>query len=113
MPIQILLIAAILAIIWVTWKRAQQRAVSTASAAGWTVLWLAAAAVIYRPELASLLAEALGVGRGADAVVYLAVIALFYLVFRIFVRLERMERDITDVVRAVAISASGRDSDRK
>ncbi len=43
------------------------------------------------------------VGRGLDVVLTASVAALFYLVFRVIARLERMERDLTKIVREMAI----------
>jgi len=69
----------------------------------WSLLWLAVVGVVLRPETASFLARSLGVGRGADVVVYLAIAALFYLQFRLFGRLEDHERQITELTRALAL----------
>ncbi len=69
----------------------------------WSLLWAGIVAVVLRPETASFLARRLGVGRGADVVVYLAVAALFYLQFRLFSRLEDHERQITALTRELAL----------
>ncbi len=65
----------------------------------WFVFWLAVAIAFITPEFLTHLANLLGIGRGADLVLYVAVVVVFYLMFRIFVRLEKMEREITKVVR--------------
>ena len=50
------------------------------------------------------MAERIGViASGIELVVYLSVVIAFYLIFRIFVRLDRIEKNITKVVREVAI----------
>ncbi|MFZ5390886.1 MAG: DUF2304 family protein, partial [Patescibacteria group bacterium] len=41
-------------------------------------------------------------GRGSDLVVYLAVLILFYLVFKMVVRLEKIEQQLTMIVRSLA-----------
>lgn len=69
----------------------------------WSLFWAAVIAVVLRPETASVLARNLGVGRGADVVVYLSIVALFYLVFRMFARLEDHERHITELARTLAL----------
>lgn len=69
----------------------------------WSLLWIAVIAVVIRPETASLLARTLGVGRGADVVVYLSIAALFYLQFRTFGRLEDHEHQITALTRELAL----------
>ena len=69
----------------------------------WTLLWGAIAIIVIRPETASEAARRLGVGRGADVVVYLSIAALFYLQFRLFARVEDQERQITRLARELAL----------
>jgi len=69
----------------------------------WTLLWGAVIVVVLRPETASDIARRLGVGRGADVVVYLSIAALFYLQFRLFARVEDQERQITKLARELAL----------
>lgn len=75
----------------------------------WTTLWILVALAVIFPKTTDLFAKALGVGRGADLLVYLAVIFLFYLIFRIFIRLERIERDITKIIRKIALDEKLKD----
>ena len=70
----------------------------------WLVFWLAVGVAFVTPESLTRIANLLGIGRGADLVLYVAVVVVFYLMFRIFVRLEKMERDITKVVRSSSLS---------
>src|SRR2546421_11103572 len=69
----------------------------------WFLFWSAVIVVVIRPATTSAVARYLGVGRGADVVIYLALVLLFYLVFRMFGRPEELERQITRVVRAAAL----------
>jgi hypothetical protein len=69
----------------------------------WSLLWLGVAAVASRPDAATIVARRLGVGRGADVVVYLALAAAFYLLFRLLARLEDHERQITRLTRELAL----------
>lgn len=65
----------------------------------WFLFWLLAAMVVLYPRLAVGLAKFLGVGRGVDAVIYLAMAGLFFLVFRLWIRLEKIEKNLTSLVR--------------
>jgi hypothetical protein len=69
----------------------------------WFLFWSATIVVALRPNTSSRVAAFLGVGRGADVVVYLALVLVFYLLFRSFGRIEELERQITRVVRAAAL----------
>lgn len=59
--------------------------------------------LVVSPQLASLLARALGVGRGTDLVLYIAVIGGLFGTAYFFVRVRRLERRVTQLTRAVAL----------
>lgn len=107
MVIQFLLILILATALGLTWRRARQGALSRFAAALWSLLWFAAGVVTLLPDTASVFARFVGVGRGADAVIYLAIVLLYYLVFRIFVRLEKIDRDVTKLVREIAQREAG------
>jgi len=69
----------------------------------WIVFWAAVIFVTLRPDTTSRLATRLGVGRGADVAVYLALVAAFYLLFRLYVKIEEVERQITKLTRETAL----------
>ena len=103
MLIKILLIAAALIFLGFTWRRERLGQVTRLNALVWSVLWCGVIVVVSWPDLASRFARWIGVGRGVDAVLYLAVITLFYLVFRLAVRQRQIESQLTDLVRALAL----------
>jgi hypothetical protein len=60
-------------------------------------VWLGSAAIIFVPEATSLVAHLLGIGRGADLII------CFYLIFRLYVAIARLEQALTALVRAIAL----------
>jgi len=69
----------------------------------WCVVWLSVIVVIVIPNLATRLAALFGISRGVDLFIYVGILLLFYLIYRIYVRLENMRMDVTKVVREVSI----------
>lgn len=69
----------------------------------WGLLWIAAAVLIARPELTAVLARALGIGRGTDLVFYFAILGMVFGFFTIYVRMRRIESDLTKIVRELAL----------
>ena len=61
------------------------------------------------PQTTSWVARIIGVGRGVDAVIYGAILFLYYLVFRMFVRLEKIDHDISLVVRQLSLRKNEED----
>jgi len=98
------LIAVIMGLIMV-WYR--QGKFGTLGLLFWFFLWIGAAIIILFPNSTSVVAHLLGIARGSDLILYLSVILIFYLLFRVFVRLEQIDQGITQVVRALALRESG------
>jgi hypothetical protein len=110
MVIQYLLVAVFVTALAVTWRRVRQGALDRLAALAWSVLWVAAGVVVLRPETASALARVLGVGRGADVIVYLALVGAFALIFRLFAKIESLERQLTALVRGIALKDAGKET---
>lgn len=92
--------------------RYRQKRIGTLSFFLWLPLWGAIAVVILFPNTTVVVAGLLGIGRGADLVLYLSILLLLYLLFRVIVRLERMDKDITTIVRSLALREEGQAEDR-
>ncbi len=67
------------------------------------VSWMVLGAVALLPQTTDLLAASVGISRGADLIVYLAIIVLVYIVFRLVMKLQKLERDVTKIVRHTAL----------
>ena len=59
--------------------------------------------MVWIPKFLDEIAHQIGIGRGIDAVVYGSVVLLFYLVYRIYVKAEFIEHEITSLVRKFAL----------
>ncbi|MBP9762287.1 DUF2304 domain-containing protein [Patescibacteria group bacterium] len=103
MRIQYLLLLALAATTALTWYRASKQAIRPLEAVGWTILWVGAAVIVLLPGITSLFANQVGIGRGADLVVYVSVFVLFLLVFHLHVVHDRIEKSITEFVRHDAL----------
>ncbi len=69
----------------------------------WGLLWVAAAVAIARPEITADVARLLGIGRGTDLVLYFAVLGMVFGFFAMYVRMRRIESDLTKIARELAI----------
>lgn len=74
----------------------------------WAALWVVAAAAIARPEATTALAQLVGIGRGADVVLYCAVLGGIVVAFRLTQAQRRLQRELTLLVRALAIAQGER-----
>ncbi len=69
----------------------------------WLVIWSGVGIIAFIPSIASQISEPLGVSRGIDLLVYGSILFIFYMIFRIYLRLEALEHNITRLVREIAI----------
>lgn len=61
----------------------------------WTTVWLIAIVFASRPSLTSEVAQLFGIGRGFDFVVAIALMLLFYLAFRLYIKHTQLDQEIT------------------
>ena len=69
----------------------------------WAVVWLATGLAILLPDLTIVVAKGVGIGRGADLVLYCTVIVMLVGFFMVYARLRRLRRDLTLLTRHLAI----------
>ncbi len=80
----------------------------------WVVVWVGVIVLAIVPDISSSLSNLLGIGRGVDLIIYTSIIALFYLIFRLYVKLEVIEQNITKITREIAFgNRNERGSKRK
>lgn len=103
MTIQILVTIFSVLVIGKALAKFQKKEVHGKTVLAWSLFWIVVIFFIWQPNLTDYLAAFLQVTRGADAVFYLSIIVIFYLLFRMFTRLERIESDITTLVREIAL----------
>ncbi len=97
-----LLIFVVFALVRV-WTQFQRKMLSRSDVFVWTVVWFGIAFVTLLPNAATWIANFVGVGRGTDLVLYIAVAVLFSALFRSFARIHQLERSLTEFVRKQAI----------
>ncbi|GAG38143.1 unnamed protein product [marine sediment metagenome] len=70
----------------------------------WTLVWLTAGVTVAWPGVTAIVARALGIGRGADLVLYCSVIVMIVGFLMIYSRLRAVRRDLTLLVRRLAVT---------
>lgn len=117
LPVQIILLFFILFALSRAYLRFKEGKLKLGEFLFWLGLWLLAIFSIFNPAFTNYLAKLLGIGRGADVLIYISIALLFYLIFRINVMLENLREEISRVVREIALkekrSHKGRLSSRQ
>jgi small membrane protein len=100
MIIRILLLAGLAAIGWLVFLRRNRMPVHIVLV--FALLACGGAAVVF-PDLTQRVADAVGVGRGADLVTYLVEVGTLFVLLHYFTKFVELERKLTDAVRELAI----------
>lgn len=112
--IQIVLLLIILFAISRVILRAREKVISTQATIFWSLIWLAALVGALMPQTTTKIASIFGVGRGVDVIVYISMALLFYIVFRMFVMIEDLRHEITNLIRQIALhNASQKEKAKK
>ena len=93
--------------------RGKEKVIPQKLAIFWILIWIFAIVGILLPTTTTKLASFFGVGRGVDVIVYLALVLLFYLTFRLYVIIEDLRHEITDLVREIALQNNKKSNNKK
>lgn len=107
---QWILIGAISALSAGTVLLARRGALGRAAAAAWLGVLAIGLIASIDPERVTRVANAIGIRRGADLLLYLLVLAVLQGFLLIYVRLRRVRRELTLVVRRMALLEAERGS---
>jgi small membrane protein len=103
-PIKIIAVIFVIFVSSRAFLRFKDKKISIAELLFWLCIWFGLVFVVFFPDTASTVANMIGIGRGADFIIYFSIAMVFYLIFRLYVKLEEVQREITVLVREIAIS---------
>lgn len=104
MLIQILIVLFIVYVFGRMLKKFRKGELSRREFIWWSILWSVIITATLLPKTTDIVANFLGVGRGYDLSVYISIIILFYLMFRMMIKIDQIDRNITKIVRKISIS---------
>lgn len=75
--------------------RFKDRNMSLQSLFFWMLLWAAILIFVFNPKLSDEIAHLAGIQRGTDIAFFASSIILFYLVFRLYIKIDSLDKDLT------------------
>jgi hypothetical protein len=100
MMIRILLLTGLAAIGWLVFLRRNKMPFHIVTVFGLVILGAVAVVV---PETADNVAHFVGVGRGADFVMYVSIISIFFVLVHYYTKFVELQRNLTQLAREMAI----------
>ena len=102
---QYLVVLLLLLLASLTVRAAVRGGIRKRIATFWMLVWAAVGVTALWPNSTAIVARALGIGRGADLVLYCSVLAMLIGFFYIYTRFRRLDRQLTLLVRQLAIES--------
>ena len=63
----------------------------------WLVIWMSILLISLFPNITTSFAQIIGIKRGLDSVILVAILILFYLIFRLYMKINNLDKDITEL----------------
>jgi hypothetical protein len=93
---------ALVSLVWVV-QRFRRTRRFTVELVAWLVCFSGIGLVVFVPHATDTFAGWVGVSSGFNALTFITITVLLVLVFRILTRLQKVERDLTRLIRANAV----------
>ncbi|HRH23944.1 MAG TPA: DUF2304 domain-containing protein [Candidatus Magasanikbacteria bacterium] len=102
LAIAILSLIAIMSVL----RRKKEHLLGPLGALFWIIFWVALISIVSLPTtLLDRFSQFIGIGRGVDLVMYVSIAILFFVVFKLYIRIESMRRDMTEIARKKTIDS--------
>lgn len=92
-----------------TFLRFRENKMSLGMLVIWSIVWIVLIVLSIFPEATIYFANLTGIGRGLDVILILGLIGCYYLIFRIYNKLENIEQEITHIAREIALKRENKD----
>ena len=100
---QVLLSIIILFVLWRSYVAYKRKNLSDSFFVVWAIFWSGVLVLIFQQDLVSQVAYMLGISRGVDLVIYISLIIIFFIFYRVLVLLNEVDQKVTKIVRKLAI----------
>jgi hypothetical protein len=104
------LIIGIIGIIY-TFIRFRESKLTLGMLAIWSFIWIILIILSIFPTATGFFASLTGIGRGLDVILILGLIGCYYLIFRIYNMIEKIEHEITYIAREIALKRENSEED--
>lgn len=96
-------------------SKLKRKEITLNEAITWGLMWFVGGLVVLFPQVADQVVASIGLQSttGIDLVMYVAVVVAFYLIFRLFVRVESIDQNITKLVRHLALDEEGKEKEKR
>ncbi len=101
---QVIALILIIIFIWRLVSQKNKKQINQNEFSLWLIFWLLGAiAIIFIKQIDSLVGQLGFSGAGINFLLYIAIIILFYLIFKLRLKIAKLEKQITEIVRKITL----------
>ena len=82
------------------WQKSKQGFLGKKGKIFWIAFWFLALLIVIWPDSVQKIADYLGIGRGSDLVIYSSIVIIFFVLFKLNIKIEGLKKDFTKIVRS-------------
>lgn len=69
----------------------------------WIFAWVLGAVIIFNPSLSVKISNLFGIGRGVDLVIYSSIIFLYYISYKVYLKIDNLQKKIKELSTKIAL----------
>ena len=69
----------------------------------WVFAWVLGAIIIFDPGISIKISNLFGIGRGVDLVIYSSIIFLYYISYKIYLKIDSLQKKIKELSTKIAL----------
>ena len=70
----------------------------------WTIMWIFVIIFSIFPNVSLVFAKAFGITRGLDFIIIVALVLLFYLAIKLYLKIDKLQENMNTIVKEVALN---------
>jgi hypothetical protein len=102
-PVQYILLLIILSFLLKTANNLRKNKIHFADFLLWLLFWGVVSLIVIFPYGTQVVADVIGVGRGADLIVYIGMLGVYYFLYLMLVKIKSLDHKITLLGRSIAL----------
>jgi hypothetical protein len=110
-PIQILGVLLGLAMLYITYDYYRRKGLELKDIAGWVVLWCTFILVVLFPVVLLFISKKLNLSGAIDVIMVVSFVVMIYLVFNLYNRIKKIERNMEKMVEGIALRDGEKDEE--
>ena len=77
--------------------RYKEAQIKTGTLFFWIIIWTGTLFFVFYPNVSDRIANKIGLSRGTDTLFFLGIMISFYLIFKIYVKISEVDKNLTDL----------------